>query len=239
MGMNDEVILKFWSQVEKTKSCWNWTGPLDKSGLPIIRVGGRKNFQEFSSRRVSLEIDGQSLQPTKRVQPWCRNKLCLNPSHLAHGDEARFWAKVHRSKEDECWVWLGGQDKNMYGKFRVCQDGKKMDIRAHRYSWFLFSDRMPPPAVEVCHTCDHPYCVNPKHLFLGTTQDNTKDRDEKGRQSKGETHHKATLTEVQVKQIRELNATGNYTQFQLSDLFGVSQTAISSIVLRKTWKHIA
>ena len=236
--MKDEVIFKFWSQIEKTKSCWNWTGPLDKSGLPIIRVGGRKDFQELSPRRVSLEIEGQILDATKRVQPWCQNKLCLNPSHLAHGDEARFWAKVHRGKEDECWVWTAGQDKDMYGKFRIIQDDKKIDVRAHRYSWFLFSGRMPSDNVKVCHTCDHPYCVNPKHLFLGTTQDNTKDRDEKGRQSRGESHSDAKLTDEKVKEIRELYDTGNYTQDQLSDLFRVSQSNISRIVLRKTWKHI-
>lgn len=236
--MNEEVIKKFWAGVEKTKACWNWRGFTDKTGLPVIRTGGRKEFQEHSPRRISLQLAGQELDPTARVQPWCGNKLCLNPSHLAHGDEARFWAKVQKMGDDDCWVWTAGQDKDMYGKFRLCKDGKKIDIRAHQYSWQLFAGRPAPPGARVCHKCDHPYCVNPAHLFLGTTSDNNRDRDQKGRQAKGETQGKVKLTEEKVREIRKLYATGEYTKQQLADLFSVVRSVIYGIVNNKSWKHV-
>lgn len=240
--MDTRVIDKFWDGVEKTSSCWNWKGYLGKNGLPVIRMGtvkdGRKGLEEYSPRRLSLMLAGKELDPTARVQPWCRNKLCLNPSHLAHGDEARFWAKVQKMGDDDCWVWTASLDKDMYGKFRLSENGKKIDIRAHVYSWQLFSGRPVPKGVQVCHSCDHPYCVNPRHLFLGTTQDNTKDRNEKGRDAKGEKNGQSKLTVEKVKLIRELYATGNYTKQQLSDQFGVARSVIYNVVTRRRWKHV-
>jgi peptidoglycan/xylan/chitin deacetylase (PgdA/CDA1 family) len=32
-----------------------------------------------------------------------------------------------------------------------------------------------------CHTCDHPPCINPAHLWVGSVSDNTQDRLRKGR----------------------------------------------------------
>lgn len=238
--MDAKVIEKFEASVERTETCWNWKGFLDKRGLPVIRMGNgmkdeKKSLIEYSPRRVSLTIAGKELDPKAHVLPWCHNKLCVNPVHLAHGDEARFWAKVQKMGDHDCWVWTASQDKDMYGKFRL-SDGT--DIRAHQYSWQLFTGRPVPKGVQVCHKCDHPYCVNPSHLFLGTTQDNTKDRHEKGRDARGEKNGGAKLTEEKVREIRELHATGNYTQTQLSNLFSIPLSTIHDIVSGMTWRHV-
>lgn len=179
--MKDKAIEKFWKSIEKTKFCWNWTGFLDKSGLPVIRLGrktedGKRGLVEFSPRRLSLELDGQITPPSDRAQPLiCRNKLCVNPEHLVHGDKARFWAKVQRYGDNDCWIWIAGQDKDMYGKFTLHENGKSIDLRAHQYSWQLYTGRPVPKGLHVCHHCDHPYCVNPLHLFIGTNLDNNQD----------------------------------------------------------------
>ncbi len=238
--MKEKAIEKFWKNVEKTKSCWNWTGPLDKSGLPVIRLSngvqdGKVSLIEFSPRRLSIELDGKTIQPGERAQPLvCKNKLCVNPSHLIFGDEGRFWAKVQRLGEDDCWVWTAAQDKDMYGKFRLVKNGEAIDIRAHQYAWELYTGRPVPKGIKVCHKCDHPYCVNPTHLFLGTTLDNNQDATQKGRNPHGETHGRSKLTEEQVKEIRELDKL-SVSHVQLSIQFGVAESTISDICLMKTW----
>ena len=198
---------------------------------------GKQSLREFSPRRLSIELDGKIVSPSERVQPLvCKNKLCVNPSHLVFGDEARFWAKVNRLKVDDCWIWIASLDKDMYGKFRLCEDGKKIDIRAHVYSWQLYTGRPVPKGGQVCHKCDHPYCVNPAHLFLGTTQDNTKDRDEKGRQARGETSGNAKHTEQQVVDIRAMHTNG----MSISDIglqLSIPYSTIWSMI-HKSWKHI-
>lgn len=75
-----------------------------------------------------------------------------------------------------CWLWLGRPTPRGYGQHRW--EGKMM--RAHRVAW-LVSVGPIPAGLFVLHHCDNPPCVNPAHLWLGTHDDNMRDRQEKGR----------------------------------------------------------
>jgi DNA invertase Pin-like site-specific DNA recombinase len=89
----------------------------------------------------------------------------------------------------------------------------------------------------VMHTCDIRNCVNPGHLKLGTTLDNVRDRDMKGRLSRGEAHYKAKLTQSAIDTIRTRRFSGVPRQV-LSGEYGVSPTTITRVTQRESWKHI-
>jgi hypothetical protein len=141
----------------------------------------------------------------------------------------RFWSKVSiTSNNDLCWNWQAYCTKDGYGRFRY--DGKKM-ILSHRLSWILINGQIPD-RLQVLHSCDNPACCNPKHLFLGTHQDNMKDKIAKKRQSKlgGERNPSAKLSDYQISVIRDLYSNRKFTQTELARKFGVTYEHMNRIL---------
>ena len=152
-------------------------------------------------------------------------------------DMDRFWSKVRRGSDDECWLWTAAKDTIGYGNIRI--DGKL--VGAHRVAWMLAHGPVPD-GVHVLHTCDVRACVNPAHLFLGTHQDNMADRQRKGRSRgggrRGVEHWKAALNDDAVRAIRRLRALG-WTQTRIADRVGVSRSVIAHITQGNGWRHVA
>ena len=176
---------------------------------------------------------------------WCRmhyfrwrkhGRLHLEP--LPEPAE-RFWAKVNKNGPvhptfGPCWVWIAGKFRHGYGAIAIAGRLRK----AHRFSWELHFGPIPD-GLCVLHRCDNPSCVNPDHLFLGTDADNMADRDQKGRQAKGQ-RHLAKLTEDQVREIRRRyqrdSAISGSTA--LAREFGTSHQTILRVVKNHCWKHV-
>ena len=140
-----------------------------------------------------------------------------------------FKSKYNINNKNGCWEWFGANDKRGYGRFG---DKPYSIVLAHRYSYTLKHGEIPN-GMHLCHKCDNPKCVNPDHLFLGTAKDNYDDCKNKGRHSppphpSGSGHPRSKLSQAQVKELRELYATGNYSQRKLSALFNLSQPCMGS-----------
>lgn len=139
-----------------------------------------------------------------------------------------------QTETEECLVGNYKKNKNGYGQIWV--GGKQKNggrpKGAHRLAMEKMLGRTLNANEFVCHRCDNPSCVNPKHLFLGTPQDNTDDMLAKGRHKvvKGEKHYTAKLNDRQVLEIRSLYATGKYLQREIAALYGVRENHISRIV---------
>lgn len=93
-----------------------------------------------------------------------------------------------------------------------------------------------PSHLFVCHTCDNPRCVNPKHLFLGTQKENMQDAVRKNRTSFGERNGMRKLSKEQVAEIRNELAKSKYTHREIAEKFNVSRSSIGSIINNKRWR---
>lgn len=84
-----------------------------------------------------------------------------------------------------CWEWIGTRRKTGYGT--ILDNGK---IRgAHRVAWEVSNGKPVPEGLHVLHTCDHPWCVNPYHLYAGTHAENMRDRLERKRNPQARKTH--------------------------------------------------
>jgi HNH endonuclease len=137
--------------------------------------------------------------------------------------EARFWAKVE--KTDGCWEWRGAISKNGYGKFAFGGTMKSV----HRVAWVLTRGPIPE-GLHVLHRCDNRPCVNPEHLWLGTSADNLNDCVVKGRFY---CPQRKLSPEIAI-EIRQLSHLGVKP---LARRYGVLPSSIRLILQGKTYRY--
>ena len=118
-------------------------------------------------------------------------------------------------------------------------NGLMKQARVHRFVWECFNGLIPESLV-INHKngdkTDNRLC----NLELTTNQQNVQHCwDELGRVSckKGEGHHNAKLTELQVIEIKRLLSEGRSNK-DLADLFNIDAKHVSLIKLGKRWKHL-
>lgn len=144
---------RFWSRVNKTDSCWLWTGGLNNTGYGVYKAYGKAYF----SHRFSYELLVGPIPEGLVLDHLCRVITCVNPEHLepvtqhenilrGTGFSAIHAAKTHCSRGHEysgnnTYSYRGSRyckqcDRDKKNALKPCPEcGKVMssgNIRAHR-----------------------------------------------------------------------------------------------------------
>lgn len=92
---SDKIFL---SNIEKTETCWIWTGCSNKGGY------GKIGTKEIASRRSYKYFVGD-IPKGKQVCHICDNRICVNPDHLflgSIGDNMRDRTSKNRQAKGSC-----------------------------------------------------------------------------------------------------------------------------------------
>lgn len=151
----------------------------------------------------------------------------------------RFWSKVDKGSEEECWEWTACKNNYGYGMFTL----NRTTHKSHILSLWSYLNK-PPEGKLVCHTCDNPACVNPNHLWYGTQKDNMKDAFNKGRAIRvktltGEAHPGSKITEAQATEILRIRRDTKRGAENINKMFpGLGLGSIKRLIYNETWKHL-
>ena len=153
----------------------------------------------------------------------------------------RFWSRVnkngpvpaHRPELGPCWTWIGWLNSDGYGQFKL-QNPPRW-IRPNRFVWIVEHGPIED-GLKILHACDNASCVRSSHLFIGTQLDNMKDKKEKNRQAKKESHGMVKLTEVQAIEIRDrLRHKKKGDMLKIMKEFSLGRTTVYQVMKGKRW----
>lgn len=91
----------------------------------------------------------------------------------------RFWSKVDRRGDDECWPWLAYKSKKGCGAIKV--GGKRGAAVQARHIAYQIANGDVPDGMSVRLSCDDASCCNPKHIFLKPISISPEERIERNR----------------------------------------------------------
>lgn len=123
------------------------------------------------------------------------------------------------NEETGCWEWQHHKNTDGYGV--RCVNSKY--FRAHRYMYEKLVGPIPEN-MTLDHLCRVRHCVNPDHMEVVTTEENTR----RGSNTK--------LSQEEVDEIRDRYAKGGILQKELAVIYNVSPNHISNIICNRKRK---
>lgn len=154
-------------------------------------------------------------------------KIPMFKIHRDATPEERLQSAGWTVTETGCWEWAGRLDKKGYGVLALRE---KRQVFAHRTAYSVWVGDLVD-GLSICHRCDNPKCINPEHLWQGSTLENLQDMTVKER---GNTRKLTAADVVEIRERRENRESMN----DLAKEFGVHESTIRNAVKGRTWKHV-
>lgn len=155
-------------------------------------------------------------------------KTCYGPITIAELIENS------RPGPNGCIEWTGGVSGVGYGF--IMRNNKQ--YKTHRLMLHFTQGFDLASPLCVLHHCDNPPCINPKHLFIGTPGDNSRDMVAKRRHVFGADINRAVLNDKSVLAMFYMRAAG-LNNVQIARCFGIQTSAAGKVLNRQTWRHVS
>lgn len=105
---------KFWSQVDKTETCWIWTGCENTGGYGKMTYLGKQSLVH----RVSFELAGGTIPEGMFIDHICSNRKCVNPDHLRIATRKQNSEHLTGAYKNSKTGVRGVMERN--GRYRAC-----------------------------------------------------------------------------------------------------------------------
>ena len=119
---------RFFEKVEKTDSCWLWTGyrnPVGPKGnYGIIRSDTKRTM--IKAHRASWEIHNGPIPDDACVLHKCDNPPCVNPDHLFLGTQRSNWYDMLEKRRHYKHNWTHCKRGHAFSEHgRIRKDGSR------------------------------------------------------------------------------------------------------------------
>jgi hypothetical protein len=143
----------------------------------------------------------------------------------------------------DCWLWDGViHDEQGKGHQHGHIWFDKRYVQVHRLMYHNFVENVPvyqPKGLIVLHKCSHQQngrCINPWHMKLGTSRENTLDAMKENNLRLMESNEKNPMSKLPNQMVQEILALKNFdkTQKEIARIYGINPSQVSRYWNRKT-----